>query len=290
MVLAHADRLAAVLEFKLMRQALSTAILALALLLSGTVTTAYAEVKPAGLTCRAYLVYDLEAQRITREWNSGVQQPIASITKLMTAILAAERLRFDGRYVLTAGEQATFKAQTMRAEKMLELMLVPSNNQVCKIVARIVSGNEAAFAKLMNQRAAELGLAQTRFINATGLPGKGQYSTPRDVLRLFGHALRYPVIVTALTKERAELNGAAYDGTLLPLYKRHPGLLAGKTGYTKAAGRCLVLYYRTRSAAAQTRDYIVVLLGSKGIKDSFRDAEILLSNSGLYANEVGTWR
>lgn len=273
-----------------MRQAGSLLFLALMLILSGLTTTANAEVKPAGLTCRAYLVFDLDRQSITRAWNAGAQQPIASVTKLMTAILAAERLRFDGRYVLTAQEQAKFGTQTLRADKMLELMLVPSNNDVCKVVARIIAGNEPAFARLMNQRAAEMGLAQTRFINATGLPGKGQYSTPRDVLHLFGAALRFPEIVAAMSKERAELNGESYAGTLLPLYKRHPGLMAGKTGYTKAAGRCLVLYYRTWPAAAEARDYILVLFGCKSVNDSFRDAELLLSSSGLYTGEVGAWR
>ncbi len=110
------------------------------------------------------------------------------------------------------------------------------------------------------------------------------------MLALFGNTLRYPAIVTAMSKERAELNGTAFDGTLLPLYKRHPGLLAGKTGYTKAAGRCLVLYYRTWPSADQARDYILVLFGCKGVNDSFRDAEILLRDCCLYSGEVGAWR
>jgi serine-type D-Ala-D-Ala carboxypeptidase (penicillin-binding protein 5/6) len=273
-----------------MRQSVGLYPFALIALLIGLTITTHAEVKPAGLTCRAYLVFDIESQRITRSWNANAEQPIASVSKLMTAILAAERLRFDGRYVLTSQEQDKFGTESLRADKMLELMLVPSNNDVCRIVARIIAGSEPAFARLMNERSKEMGLAHTQFANATGLPGKGQYSTPRDVLKLFGNALRYPAIVTAMTKQQAELNGEAYDGTLLPLYQRHPGLLAGKTGYTKAAGRCMVLYYRTWPEPGKTRDYIVVLFGCQSVKASFRDAELLLSSSGLYSGEVGAWR
>ena len=91
----------------------------------------------ASLTLKAYLVYDVTTERVVAELNREHEQPVASLTKLMTAVLTCERLRFDGRYVLTEAEQKTFGVTTMRADKMLELMLVPSNNSICRVVARI---------------------------------------------------------------------------------------------------------------------------------------------------------
>lgn len=236
------------------------------------------------LSCKSYLIFDLQSERIVAQGNPDRSQPIASITKLMTSILAAERLRFDGRYILTAEEQKTFHCETMRGQKMLEMMLIPSNNKMCSVVARIISGSDDAFVKEMNAKAQQLGMYNTRFATPSGLPRDGQYSTMEDVLLMTRVALTYPRIRDAMTRETVELNGEVYSGTLRDLYGRHPGLIGGKTGYTNAAGRCLTLWYRSGG-----RDYIVITLCSKGSKSSFRDAEILLSNFGLWDGEVGAW-
>lgn len=246
---------------------------------------------PTGLTCKAYLIYDVAADSIVTVYNPQQKQPIASLTKLMTAVIACQRLRFDGRYILTPEEQLTFKTETMRADKMLELMLVASHNGCCKLVSRLVAGDEDTFVNEMNAQAQKLGLSNTHFINSSGLPGAGQYSTLYDLLRLTRIAVSYPRIRAAMLHEPIQLGDAQLKPTLADLYKRHPGLLGGKTGYTKAAGRCLVLLYRGAPGSQRAgRDHIVITLGSKGVKDSFRDAELLLRNYGLYTGEVGQWQ
>lgn len=239
---------------------------------------------PDSLTLRSYLIYDVTADSVAAALNRGQRQPVASLTKLMTAILTCERLRFDGRYILSEDEAATFGVETMRATTMLELMLVPSNNEVCRVAARRISGSEQAFAAEMNAKARQLGLGETRFANSTGLPAEGQYSTMDDVLLLTRVALTYPRIRRAIRLSEVELGGKSYDGTLMPLYERHPGLLGGKTGYTRAAGRCLVLLYTARG-----RDYIVITFGSQDVDAGFRDTELLLKHHGLYDGEVGEW-
>lgn len=258
-------------------------ILVAALLLSPAAVHAQQD-NPGGLTLSAYLVYDVTGDSVLAAHNRQLRQPVASLTKLMTAVLACERLRFDGRYILTASERETFGVDTMRAQKMLELALVPSNNAVCRIIARCASGGEQAFTEEMNAKAAELGLANTRFANATGLPGGEQFASMDDLLLLARVALLYPNIRRAVQLQRVELAGQYYDGTLKELYDRHSGLLGGKTGYTRAAGRCLVLFY-----TAQGRDYIVITLGSKDVKSGFRDVEILLKHYGLFTGEIGDW-
>jgi D-alanyl-D-alanine carboxypeptidase (penicillin-binding protein 5/6) len=256
---------------------------------SGPPALAHAASGPPGLTCGAYVIYDVQADELVAEYHPELQQPIASLSKLMTAILANEHLRFDGCYRLTPEEQKVYGVDTMRADKMLELALVASNNEICRVMARLVAGGEPQFVQLMNRRAAELGLTDTHFVNCNGLPGDGQYSTPLDVLRLGRAALAYPRLARTMTEPVVELNGKTYKGTLDDLYARHADpdtglLVGGKTGYTKAAGRCLCLLYESGG-----RRYIVVSFGSKDVKASFRDAELLLSYSGLYHGDVGTW-
>jgi D-alanyl-D-alanine carboxypeptidase len=252
---------------------------------------------PPGATCRAYVVYDIGGGRAIAAYHARDRQPVASLTKLMTAVLAHEHLRFDGRYILNASERATFGTETMRATEMLELMLAPSNNAVCQVVARIVAGSESAFVELMNQRAQELGLRDTHFVNATGLPADGQYSTAEDILTLARVALSHPGIARAMSISEVEVGGKRYEGTLKPLRKVHPGLIGGKTGYTRAAGRCLVLHYRASPAdtalarsASDPREYLVVILGSRGVPESFRDAELILRHCGLYHGPIHEWK
>jgi D-alanyl-D-alanine carboxypeptidase len=254
-------------------------------------TAGYISLPPSqiGLSCQSYLVYDLNTSKPVALYNLERQQPIASLTKLMTAILAVEHLRFDGRYILSASEKKTFGVAEMRADKMLEMALIPSNNEVCKLIARLVSGDTAKFAALMNKRARELGMKHTQFVNPSGLPAPGQHSTVVDVALLGRAALGYERIRNAMSESTVELNGKTYQGTLSKLYPRHCGpagcLLAGKTGYTKAAGRCLFLLYEARG-----HQYIIVTLGSSGAKASFRDAETLLSEVGVYGGQVGEWK
>ncbi|MCH7472160.1 D-alanyl-D-alanine carboxypeptidase [bacterium] len=237
-----------------------------------------------GLTCQAYLLYDRDANQVVALCHPERKAPVASLTKLMTAILAAERLRFDGRYILTEEERETFDTGTMRAQKMLELMLIPSNNSICRVVARIISGSESAFAAEMNARASQLGMDDTRFANSTGLPGEGQHSTLYDLLILARVALAYPRIRLILSGREVELNGESYAATLKELYELHPGLIGGKTGYTRAAGRCLILRYQ-----AGGREFILITMGSEGAKEGFRDAELILKRNGLFTGEVGLW-
>jgi D-alanyl-D-alanine carboxypeptidase len=260
-------------------------ILLVALLLGSPVLAAPPSYPPAGITCRAYLVYDLTTEETIGVHNPQARQPVASLTKLMTAILAVENMRFDGRYRLTPTEAKTFETETMRADKMLEMMLVCSNNGMCKVVSRIVADDEPNFVQQMNRRARELGLTDTQFATSSGLPGGTQYSTMWDLLKLTQIAMSYPQIRATMHNPAVELNGKSYKGTLADLYKRHPGLAGGKTGYTKAAGRCLSLWYQSRG-----HDYIVITFGSKSGKSSFRDAELILKHYGLYDGPVGEWK
>lgn len=260
---------------------------AVALLAAGWLLLAAASAQAApDVSCKSYLIYDYSNKQVVALSNPDRSQPVASLTKLMTAVLACENLRFDGRYILSADEQKIFKTDTMRADKMLELMLIPSNNEACKMVARIIAGDEPSFVKMMNARARDFGMNDTRYANASGLPGDGQQSTMEDILRLTLTALQYPRIRQTMTcHDCVKCGGQDFKPTLGDLYARHPGLIGGKTGYTKAAGRCLVLLYNSGG-----RDYIIISFGSSGVKASFKDAETLLKYHGLYSGDIAEWK
>jgi serine-type D-Ala-D-Ala carboxypeptidase (penicillin-binding protein 5/6) len=239
---------------------------------------------PPEVGCQAFLLYDVATGRVIASRRADDQRQIASLTKLMTALLACERLRFDGRYELSEAERKAFNTETLRAQQLLELMLVASNNRACEVVARLVAGGERDFVALMNQRAQELGLAQTRYVNPSGLPASGQASSAADVLALLLELRELPGARQALTLHSADVGGRKYTSTLLEMYQRHPGLLGGKTGYTRAAGRCLALDYD-----CDGREYILITLGSPGVAAGFADAERLLKYYGLYGGELHTW-
>jgi D-alanyl-D-alanine carboxypeptidase (penicillin-binding protein 5/6) len=164
---------------------------------------------------------------------------------------------------------------------------------MCRVVSRIARGNtgtftpadEEWFVNEMNQRAAQMGLKHTRFATSSGLPGGQQYSTVWDVMTMLRVALANPRVRAQMSAHNAELGGKTYKGTLYDLYMRHPGLQGGKTGYTKAAGRCLALVYKYGG-----REYALVTLGSSGVRASFRDAELILKHYGIYDGPVGEWK
>jgi len=108
---------AALLEYRAMRW---IACFCLLLVLTGLPVYAQ-DTADSELTLRAYMIYDIDAETIVAVHNRQQQQPIASLTKLMTAVLACERLRFDGRYILSAEEREIYGVDTMRADKMLEI-------------------------------------------------------------------------------------------------------------------------------------------------------------------------
>lgn len=177
--------------------------------------------------------------------------PLASLTKLMTALLVGERADLTAtvtvsraaaretgtRVGLRAGERVT-------AGDLLDAMLVRSANDACHALADWQGGSEAAFVARMNRRAVALGLTDTHFANACGHDAPGQYSSARDLARLARQAMRVDAIATAVARPRFSF--VAADGRRHSMRSTN-ALLGGlrgtrgiKTGTTPEAGRCLV--------------------------------------------------
>ena len=230
----------------------------------------------------AVMVIDARTGEIFYEKNADASRPAASTQKLLTALIVAERGFLDRTVTVqpvdTYAEpvKLNIKAgETYERMELLRALLVKSSNDVARCLARDAAGSVEAFAELMNQKARELGATRSNFVNPNGLPEPGQYSSARDLAIIAKAAYANPTIRSIVCLPQIVFrysNGRtrALENTN-KLLKRLAYCNGMKTGYTEAAGRCLIA-----SGARPGRDIIVVVLGDSkaGI---WQDASALLS-------------
>jgi serine-type D-Ala-D-Ala carboxypeptidase (penicillin-binding protein 5/6) len=178
------------------------------------------------------------AQRSSRR-----QRAIASITKVMTALVALERAK-PGEVVTVSPAAAELGGSTiflrpneqLRVGTLVRGVLIPSANDAAAALAIHVGGSTSRFVSLMNAKARALGLRDTRFTNPHGLDQAGHVSSARDATRLVQHALRVPLIREALSQTTFSLGPGREFETTNDLLSAWRPLVAGKTGHTSAAG------------------------------------------------------
>ena len=216
--------------------------LLLALLLVGVGGTAAAATAPE-LSARAYLIESAVDGTTLAARAPDEPRAIASITKLMTVLVARARTRLDDVVVvpesatrigestvtLAAGERLTVRDLALAA-------LIASANDAAAALAIHVAGSEHGFVELMNAEARRLGLGETRFENPHGLDEPGHVSSARDVVTLLRAALRDPFVRTWAGRRTATLSDGRRLRTTNDLLGRLPSLFAGKTGHTDDAG------------------------------------------------------
>ncbi|HEV2062187.1 MAG TPA: hypothetical protein VGR12_04975 [Solirubrobacteraceae bacterium] len=180
-------------------------------------------------------------------------RPIASLTKMMTALVTAETLRPRDTAKITpavlrytgSGVGVLPRGKRVRIETLLHGLMLPSGNDAAIALALRAAGSVRAFVRKMNIRATELGLRCTRFAGVEGLSA-GNRSCAVDLVALAQHLLDTPRLARIVRKRRAILPFPIKGGRLHlynnnPLLRRgYPGILGVKTGYTNEAGRCLV--------------------------------------------------
>ncbi len=225
---------------------------------------------------KAGLAFDLADGRVLWRHNATTVRPIASLTKLMTALLAVER--FSPRQRVRISRESDWvggsrmgglkPGRRVRADVLLKGLLISSANNAAVALASAGAGSERAWVKLMNRRAKLLGLACTHFVDAHGLDGRNR-SCAADLATLAMRAMNEPRIVEIARKRYARVwPGAGRKLTLRTtnhlLRDRYPGAVGLKTGYTNPAGFCLVAIIER----GERRIGIVVL----GSRDSFGDA------------------
>jgi len=232
---------------------------------------------PARLKLRSASLMVLEPQhaKVLVARNPDAVRPIASITKLMTAMVVLDaRLRMDEILRVTSADIDRLKgthsrlqvgAQLSRRE-MLRLALMASENRAASALARHYPGGLAAFIKAMNRKAQALQMRRTHFADSTGLSQRN-VSTAHDLTRMVGAAYGYPLIrrftttashTVVLPKSRQPLL-YRNSNRLVQTHSKEWQIDVSKTGYTSEAGRCLVMHTKIGR-----RPVIVVLLNSWG--------------------------
>ncbi len=207
------------------------------------------------LTAQGVLMYDLTSDKVLYEREPRERRPMASITKIMTAIIAIENQKADNRYVVReediVGENSmgVVAGEVMTMEDLLYGLMLPSGNDAAEVLATNYPGGRGAFIQAMNNKAKAMGLTDTRFSNPSGLQGDGiQYTTPYDLVVMTRYALEhhplFEQVVSTATHEIAATgeHGAYSLVNETNLVTTYPGVRGVKTGYTPEAGMCLVTY------------------------------------------------
>lgn len=235
------------------------------------------EVPP--FTARGVLMYDLTTEKTLFEHNATERMPMASLTKIMTAIIALENKKEDDRYYVykeaLVGENAMglSKGEVLSLEELLYGLVLHSGNDATEVIAMNYPEGREAFIQAMNNKARALGLTDTNFTNPSGLQGDGdQYTTAYDLLVITRYAMDNFPLFRKVAKTYEHQIPATSEHKAYHLYNEtnllttYPGVGGVKTGYTPEAGYCLVTYLDYEG-----HEIIGIILGSENRRQEMKD-------------------
>jgi D-alanyl-D-alanine carboxypeptidase (penicillin-binding protein 5/6) len=228
---------------------------------------------------KSALSYDITIDKPLLELNPNERLPMASLTKIMTAIVAIEHQRQDDRYIVPSSAIVGEDSMGLETGEILSLkellygMILHSGNDAAETFAANFPGGREQFIQAMNDKAQSLGLKDTHFTNPTGLEGDGdQYTTAYDLVVMTRFAIEhFPTFrEVAATFDyniaQTDMHKAFYLENETNLISSYPGVKGVKTGYTPEAGMCLVTYLEY-----QGHQIIGVVLNSGSRRDDMRD-------------------
>jgi D-alanyl-D-alanine carboxypeptidase (penicillin-binding protein 5/6) len=232
----------------------------------------------------ALYMVELKSGRVLLEQNPTRRLPLASLTKIMTALIALEAaplqevVKIDGRAVVHHSAYRFRAGEEFLLRDLLTAMLVASANDACEAVAWHIGGDDNRFVSMMNERARRLGLQNTHFANPCGFDAPGHYSTALDLAKLTEEALQQPffaMMVRTIVREISTVDGVRK----MSLHSTNellvdPDVNGVKTGYTSKAGRCLI--------ASMFKDGQRLVLVALNMVDQWEQASRLLR----YGHEV----
>lgn len=247
-----------------------------ALILNRGVSTA------SDISARAAILIDSNDGKVLYAKQADLRLPPASTTKLVTAMVVLDRLEPDT--IVTVSPKAAGMSsvaprlsagQKLSVKDLLYLALMRSVNGAAVALAEAVANSEKAFVNMMNKKVRDIGAMNTRFINASGLPGEKQYTTARDLAEIMKEALKYHLIREIISTRVKMFNVS--DNKIVLLKNTNYMLwtdddhIGGKTGYTKSARHCFV-----GASRKGDKTLIVALLREPMRKKLWLDAEKLL--------------
>lgn len=225
-----------------------------------------------------------ETGRILYNKNAHKQRKMASLTKLMTAILLVENCDMDEKIYVekkacyVGGSEAGINPNDeVTARDLLYGMLLPSGNDCAVAIAYHVGGNIENFASLMNKKAKEMGLKNTNFENPHGLDSDNHYTTPYEMALIARYAKQYDIINTVVSTNETTVtfgNRSVNLHNTNRLLRTYPKATGMKTGFTNGANRCLVA-----SASQDNLNLIAVVLGSETSNIRFSDTQEILEET-----------
>ena len=228
-----------------------------------------------GISSKNAILYNMDSGEVLYEKDADEKVSIASLTKIMTALVSIENIKdLDSQVVLTADDfeglveanavTAGFtKGEVVTYRDLLYGLLLPSGADAAKALARNIAGSEENFIKMMNEKVGEMNLKNTHFSTVIGLDDDNNYSTAREVALIFKEALKNEDLKTIITtKEYTSSDGKVkFHSTIQSNAKKFeidvPYILGGKTGTTTDAGLCLATIAKENDV-----NYMLVTLGA----------------------------
>lgn len=236
------------------------------------------------LTAQSAILIEASTGRVIWEKDADVRHYPASMTKMMTGILALEKLLPKADVVISPNAAATedcpleiVAGECLSADNIITGMLMESDNGAAVAIAEAVDGSVSQFVQRMNERAQEIGMSNTHFVNPNGLTEANHYSTARDMAKLARFAMNNKKFREIVSTKKQVIHWevparqqklAENTNKLLANYNGMNGI---KTGWTKAAGGCLAA-----SARRNGVELIAIVMQTPGPDDRFADASKLL--------------
>lgn len=259
-------------------------LLLVVLIYTGTLSASPAPIPP-NLKAGSYLLLEAQSGQILASVNPDQRLPPASLTKIMTAYLVFQslaqgslhqndRVRVSKKAWRTPGSRMFIEVNSqVSVQDLLRGLIVQSGNDAAVALAEHIAGDEANFAQLMNSQAQQLGLEDTHFTNATGLPDDNHYTTARDLARITAATIRdYPTLYALYAEKTFTYNDISQRNRNELLW-RDTSVDGVKTGHTQAAGYCLV-------AAAERHNMrlISVILRADSKTQRLKESQALLNH------------
>ncbi|TSC69937.1 MAG: hypothetical protein CEO12_642 [Parcubacteria group bacterium Gr01-1014_46] len=255
------------------------------------------------LKAKAVMVYDLAEGKVLYKKNEFAQLPLASITKLMTALVAVElipansNITIKSEFLKEEGDSGLLKDESWQLEELLDFSLVTSSNDGMRSVASVIGSTllnsndynlgRKDFIEKMNIRAKELGLAQTFFVNESGLDVgtvSGGHGSVNDVNELMKFIIKtHPEILEATKYQNINIDSNSKKHLAKntnDIVSSIPGLFASKTGYTDMAGGNLIIAFDPSLG----KPIIITVLGSTQ-EGRFTDIQTLVDATLEYLNQ-----
>lgn len=255
--------------------------------LSGLVLSANAAIEQPQMDNAAYILMDYDTGTVLAQKNASQPFPPASMTKMMTSYLIEQRLLKGGlkenEMVLmtpdawckgTSEESCMYVPvnQQVPVIDMLKGIIIQSGNDAAKAMAEHIAGSEGAFADLMNEEAKKIGMTNTHFVNATGMPAEGHESSPQDMAKLAQAIIKNSSKYYPLYRQKEFTYNGITQGNRNALLFTDPTVDGLKTGHTDNAGYCL-----TASSKRGDMRLISVIMGSKSAQKRADESRELLN-------------